>query len=76
MEDIPAMEGLRRLARQEGFFICPEGAALVAAAAQLRASGWIKPHEKVRAVSYLGIEGYRITSIQWHAADSQLLLSF
>lgn len=36
-----------RLAGTEGLFICPEGAATLAAAEQLRADGWIKPGEHV-----------------------------
>lgn len=36
-----------RLAGTEGLFICPEGAATLAAAEQLRADGWIKPGERV-----------------------------
>lgn len=35
------------LARTEGLFVCPEGAATLAAARQLRADGWIKPQERV-----------------------------
>jgi threonine synthase len=37
----------RRLAREEGLFICPEGAACLAAAAQLRDSGWLHGGEEV-----------------------------
>ncbi|HEV3358175.1 MAG TPA: threonine synthase [Pseudonocardiaceae bacterium] len=37
----------RRLAREEGLFICPEGAACLAAAAQLRDSGWLRGDEQV-----------------------------
>jgi len=35
------------LARTEGTFICPEGAATLSAAMKLRESGWIKTNEKV-----------------------------
>lgn len=35
------------LARREGLFICPEGAATVAAVKQLAADGWIKADEQV-----------------------------
>jgi threonine synthase len=35
------------LARTEGTFICPEGAACLAAARQLRESGWIGEHDEV-----------------------------
>jgi threonine synthase len=35
------------LAREEGMFCCPEGAATLSAAIQLTKSGWIKPEESV-----------------------------
>jgi len=35
------------LANEEGLFVCPEGAATVAAAKKLRESGWIKENETV-----------------------------
>ncbi len=44
-EDI--LEALRELARVEGNFICPEGAAIYAAAKKLRRDGWIERNEKV-----------------------------
>jgi threonine synthase len=37
----------RRIAELEGSFICPEGAACLAAAAQLRESGWLAETEQV-----------------------------
>lgn len=36
-----------RIARLEGSFICPEGAAAFAAARKLAASGWIRPEDRV-----------------------------
>ncbi|HEX4223642.1 MAG TPA: pyridoxal-phosphate dependent enzyme, partial [Pseudonocardiaceae bacterium] len=36
-----------RLAREEGLFICPEGAACLAAALELRESGWLRGDEEV-----------------------------
>jgi threonine synthase len=36
-----------RCARLEGAFICPEGAATLAAAHQLRQSGWLDPGEEI-----------------------------
>src|SRR4051794_4992227 len=44
-EDLLAAQ--RRLAADEGTFICPEGAAGMAAAARLRESGWIAGGESV-----------------------------
>lgn len=47
VEDADALWGLRELARREGAFICPEGAALVAAARDLRKSGFLARDERV-----------------------------
>ncbi|MDR2099201.1 MAG: threonine synthase [Campylobacteraceae bacterium] len=44
-EDILEYQSL--LAKNEGLFICPEGAATAAAAHLLLKEGWIKPNEKV-----------------------------
>lgn len=44
-EDI--LKAQNDIASKEGLFICPEGAATLAAARQLTTTGWIKPHEKV-----------------------------
>lgn len=41
----------RLLASREGFLICPEGAATLAAAEQLREQGWIAPDETVVAIN-------------------------
>jgi len=40
-----------RCGRLEGAFICPEGAATLAAARRLRASGWIGPDDEVVALN-------------------------
>jgi threonine synthase len=47
VEDDDAIWGLNQLAQQEGAFICPEGAALVAAARDLRKSGFLKETDRV-----------------------------
>jgi len=47
VEDPDALWGLQELARREGAFICPEGAALVAAARDLRKSGFLARDERV-----------------------------
>lgn len=47
VEDGELLASQTTLARLEGAFICPEGAATVAAAGKLRESGWIKEHERV-----------------------------
>lgn len=39
------------IARLEGAFVCPEGAAVFAAARQLRENGWIKASERVVALN-------------------------
>ncbi|MFB9329340.1 threonine synthase [Paenibacillus aurantiacus] len=41
----------RQVAALEGAFVCPEGAAVFAAARRLRASGWIKEEETVIALN-------------------------
>jgi len=45
--DSEILEAQARLASLEGSFICPEGAACFAAAAQLRQSGWLNPTDEV-----------------------------
>ncbi len=47
VEDDATMEMQRRCYAEEGLFVCPEGAAALAAVAQLRESGWIKDGESV-----------------------------
>lgn len=47
VSDQEILDAQRRLARDEGLFICPEGAATFAAAERLRASGWIREGERV-----------------------------
>lgn len=48
-ESIVAMQ--RRIGETEGMFICPEGAATLAAAKELRRREWIAPHERVLAIN-------------------------
>jgi threonine synthase len=45
--DDAILDAVRDLARAEGAWICPEGAACMAAARQLRERGWIEEHEQV-----------------------------
>ena len=45
--DETILEEVRALAAAEGTWICPEGAACLAAARELRGSGWIAEHERV-----------------------------
>jgi len=47
VSDEVILEELSALARAEGAWICPEGAACLAAARELRESGWIEEHERV-----------------------------
>ena len=47
VSDDSILDALKELASLEGNFVCPEGAAIYAAAKQLRAEGWIKPDDKV-----------------------------
>jgi threonine synthase len=48
-ENILAMQ--RRIGAQEGLFVCPEGAATIVAADELRRRGWIRPEETVLAIN-------------------------
>jgi threonine synthase len=45
--DADILEAMRLLARQEGMWVCPEGAAAVAAAGRLRASGFFSAKDRV-----------------------------
>ncbi|GGE36689.1 threonine synthase [Pullulanibacillus camelliae] len=47
IDDETVLQEQQRVARLEGAFICPEGAATFAAARQLRDKGWIKAEETV-----------------------------
>ena len=47
VSDEALIEASALLAKTEGTFICPEGAATLSAAMQLADRGWIKPHETV-----------------------------
>lgn len=47
VSDQSTLEALKELAREEGNFVCPEGAAVYAAAKQLRKQNWIKKKDKV-----------------------------
>ncbi|HLT04551.1 MAG TPA: threonine synthase [Pseudomonas sp.] len=47
VEDDELLAAQRQVAELEGAFVCPEGAALYAAARRLRDSGWLKAHERV-----------------------------
>ncbi|GAA5144163.1 threonine synthase [Nocardioides marinquilinus] len=47
VSDADLLEAEAALARDEGTWICPEGAACVAAVGQLRESGWLRGDEEV-----------------------------
>jgi threonine synthase len=47
VSDEAIVQELRALAQSEGTWICPEGAACLAATRQLREGGWIQEHERV-----------------------------
>ena len=47
VSDGEIIDALKELAREEGNFVCPEGAAIYAAAKALRKEGWIKSDDKV-----------------------------
>ncbi|WP_375767923.1 threonine synthase [Archangium gephyra] len=47
VSDADTLWGLERISRQEGAFICPEGAALVGAARMLLRDGWLNAGQRV-----------------------------
>jgi threonine synthase len=47
VSDQQIIEALRELARQEGLFVCPEGAACWAALKVLREQGWVGTKERI-----------------------------
>lgn len=47
IDDVEILEAQARLARLEGAFICPEGAACISAAQKLRNSGWLSSTDNV-----------------------------
>ena len=47
VEDEDIRDDIYKIGRQEGCFVCPEGAATLTAARELRDSGWIKEDELV-----------------------------
>jgi len=47
VSDADTLWGLERISRQEGAFICPEGAALVGAARMLLRDGWLDAGQRV-----------------------------
>ncbi|MDR6224370.1 threonine synthase [Desmospora profundinema] len=55
----------RRIARQEGIFVCPEGAAAFAAVRELRNQGWIRPdHTVVCLNTGMGIKYSEIIEVE------------
>ncbi len=51
VDDAALLQAQQQAARLEGTFVCPEGAALFAAARQLREQGWIGAGERVVALN-------------------------
>ncbi|AKC85606.1 threonine synthase [Pseudoxanthomonas suwonensis] len=51
VDDDDLLAAQRRAAECEGAFVCPEGAALFAAARELRRNGWIRGGERVVALN-------------------------
>jgi threonine synthase len=47
VNDNELLQAQKTLAAQEGLFVCPEGAATLAAAQQLRTQGWLGQNERV-----------------------------
>ena len=51
VSDAALLDMQARIARAQGLFVCPEGAATLAAAAQLRRDGWIHSRERVLLIN-------------------------
>jgi threonine synthase len=51
IDDASIVAMQRRIGEREGMFVCPEGAATLAAAHELRRRDWIDPHERVLAIN-------------------------
>ena len=51
MTDDDLLAAQRQAARLEGSWVCPEGAACFAAAARLRAAGWLSESDEVVVLS-------------------------
>lgn len=51
VNDASIVEMQQRIGRTEGLFVCPEGAATLVAAQELRRRDWIAPHERVLAIN-------------------------
>jgi threonine synthase len=47
VSDAEITQAQQRLARLEGIFAAPEGAATLAALEQLLQQGWVRPHERI-----------------------------
>ncbi len=61
VEDADVLADMRRVAVQEGIFLCPEGAAAVTATRQLVQQGFIKPTDRV--VIFNTGTGYKYTEL-------------
>ena len=51
VDDASIASSRRRVAATEGLLLCPEGAATIAAAEELRKNGWIREDERVLAIN-------------------------
>ncbi len=51
VSDAGIVEMQQRIGRTEGLFVCPEGAATLVAAQELRRRDWIAPHERVLTIN-------------------------
>jgi len=51
VDDTAIAASRHRVAAAEGFLLCPEGAATIAAAEELRKNGWIRDGERVLAIN-------------------------
>jgi threonine synthase len=77
--DEDLLADVARAGRLEGMFLCPEGAATVTAARQLRESGWIAPTDEVVLLNtgsgLIYPETVPVTGVPVLASDAVLTLS-
>jgi threonine synthase len=69
VDDDELLDEVGELARLEGAFVCPEGAANIAAVRKLRESGWLHPADEVLLLN----TGAGIKYPQTVAADPPVL---
>ncbi|RTQ50731.1 threonine synthase [Hymenobacter gummosus] len=68
ISDEDMLTGMRELARLEGLFVAPEGAAVWMAARQLLTAGWLRPDEDILLLNTGSAQKY-LANVQGRHAD-------